>query len=265
MTSEERMRDLLQRAAQRVTSAPELRRSDSTAPIGAPRALRVIGAGVVALIAVLVFIASGRSVTRLTAQPQSQTVAWKSCSNAHGGYSISYPATWHEWTQGRSCSLFDPSPIAASAVFPDDWIWHTGHHPTAALQVANYPSDFSYVLDRLTQGGFETVVTQSETQVAGHRAVVVEALSTGAGAYPAGSRTYSYIVDHAGKGFDLSTVALADRAARFPEFKQDLDRAARTLKFRPSQDSIVALAIFGAIGASILVLLVRWAFRRRAV
>ena len=85
------------------------------------------------------------------------------------------------------------------------------------------------LLDSSTDKQFWKVIQRKNTRIAGRRAVVVEAESTGEGLLDKGARVYAYLVDRDSRGFFVRTTEAPGR--NYVALKRVVDLAARSVRF----------------------------------
>jgi hypothetical protein len=141
---------------------------------------------------------------------------WRRCVNNVEGFSVGYPSGWHttEVRPREACRQFHPN------VFE---IPRESEYPLTALNVGRVEA-----MPGRADTIHERVLLWRETTVSGHRAVLAETESTGAGLYPVGTRWYGYtfrLGDHLVRVF----AAAEPGAAGYADWKAVVDQAARTL------------------------------------
>ena len=139
-------------------------------------------------------------------------------------YSIGYPGGWveHHNKPEQACLLIDPEPFT----FPED-----SEPPPVALRTFLLDETFDAVVRSLTEDSSRTVLRREETNLGGRRTVILELQSTGGALEEKGTKIYFYVMDKDGKAFAAEAYAPPRRTNRYPEFKQVLDQAVKTLKF----------------------------------
>ena len=145
------------------------------------------------------------------------------CENERLRLVIRYPDDW--WTNAGTvappCRFFHPEPLELEPA--------TEAPPTAvSIQSVERGVD-SLVAD---VEGSTRVLSRSEEDVAGLRAVVLETEATGGGLYAAGTRTLAYYVDRGGGSLILSTSDAGD--LDYDANREVLERMVRTLDLGPT-------------------------------
>ena len=143
------------------------------------------------------------------------------CSNLAFRFTVAYPAAWHtrHIDPEGACFFFDPEPFD---------IPQSGEL-TTALEVLSTQQGFAELLESNTDKRFWKVIQRKNTRIAGRRAVVIEAESTGEGLLDEGARVYAYLVDRDGRGFFVRTTEAPGR--NYAALKRVVDLSARSVRF----------------------------------
>ncbi len=163
------------------------------------------------------------SPTALPSQPASPPTGWLSCTNAHAGFEIGYPAAWHTAALNpqQACQQFDPLAFE----IPVD-----SEYPLTALYAVQTQDPF----DPETSGAadpFARTLVREDTTVGGRRAVRFEQSIVEAGSYPAGTTSYGYVIDRDGREFRVFTVAVPESSGDYETWKTIVDQAVGTVRF----------------------------------
>ena len=138
-----------------------------------------------------------------TASPAAVALG-ASCSCDREGYSIDYPEGWSTPSQATwACQLFDPRPFV---VQPNT------EPPIVAVSVYVEQYRLPKVLSALTDPSFYQVISSQQGTFtdAGRPGTILETKATARGLWPAGTRTFSVVVDRLDSTIVVSTNDLAD-------------------------------------------------------
>jgi heat shock protein HslJ len=147
----------------------------------------------------------------------------KTCTTADGRVTVAYPAAWYTIADVPefACMFFDPKPVAIDPA---------SGQPVAAVRVT--PTD-AVTYDQAFLAATDTKlwksISKTATTVSGLDATQITATANGAGAYPAGTVRYGYLVDWGSNGIvGIDTTApegdpsLAGNEAVVDQIAQDI-------------------------------------------
>ena len=141
------------------------------------------------------------------------------CSSDELGYSIAYPADWHQ----AHCAFFDPEPFEV----PENSDFYG-----AALEVLVAQDSFDNLVRGLTDPRFSRVISHEDVTINGLRGARVEVEATGKGLFERGYGIYAYVLDVPGRPPVIVQATRPPRAG-WGDRKTVADRAVRSLELAP--------------------------------
>lgn len=151
--------------------------------------------------------------------PGALPAGWKRCTSAPGAYSIGYPPAWFA---DDACRFFDPDRSE---------IREETEQLDTALEVVPATETFDQVVASMTDPDSWRVVSRTDTQISGRRAVTLELEATGEGFPEAQTKVFAYVLDREGRGLVVKTSAPPRRGSRYAEFVEVVKLAVGSLRF----------------------------------
>ena len=148
-------------------------------------------------------------------KPAPTAAAAKSCAHPTSGYTVAYPAGWHEAQGGsKRCSFFDPRPLQLEPGTEADGV---------AVRLDVMADPFPEARRKVEDEGMRAT---SEEQVDGQRAVRLQGETNDQGLLPPGLAVTTWLVD-----LGSSTLLLTTDEAGVDDYESSvevLDEMART-------------------------------------
>ncbi len=148
---------------------------------------------------------------------------WTLCQNVIRGSSIAYPGGWFttHLNEAEKCSQFHPDEFTIPIA---------GEYPLTALNAVQSPETYAMYVAGVTDSESVTVISQSNTTVAGLPAKKIETSSLGLGLFDAGTKWYGYVINRGGKAFAVYAMARPGES-RYASWKTVVDQAVTTVRF----------------------------------